>query len=125
MGAHPVEEDQSKIPYICLGDSSENETENRRLHPKRWMGKELKNNQVDGARSLLSLLTYLMPAFQLGNMKGDAKLFDKEGNLLIAKEEVVSEPENNPPNKESDSNDESEDAETGTVVAAGYQTERD
>ena len=125
MGAHPVEEDQSKIPYICLGDSSENETENRRLHPKRWMGKELKNNQVDGARSLLSLLTYLMPAFQLGNMKGDAKLFDEEGNLLIAKEEVVSEPENNPPNKESDSNDESEDAETGTVVAAGYQTERD
>ena len=44
LGAHPVQEDQSKIPYICLGDSSENETENRRLHPKRWMGKELKNN---------------------------------------------------------------------------------
>ena len=72
LGAHLVEEDQSRIPFICLGDSSENETENRRLHPKRWMGKELKNKQVDGARSLLSLLTYLMPAFQLGNMKGDA-----------------------------------------------------
>ena len=83
----------------------------------------MKNKQVDGARSLLSLLTYLMPAFQLGNMKGDAKLFDKEGNLLIAKEEVVTEPENNPPNKESDSEDESEDEETGTVVPAGYQTE--
>ena len=53
-------------------------------------------------------------------MKGDAKLFDKEGNLKIAKEEVVSEPENNPQNKESDSDDESENAETGTVVAAGY-----
>ena len=48
-----------------------------------------------------------MPAFQLGNMKGDAKLFDKEGNLLIAKEEVVSEPEKKPPNKESDSDEES------------------
>ena len=93
MGAHPVQEDQSKIPYVCLGDSSENETENRKLHPKRWMGKEMKNNQVDGARSLVSLLTYLMPAFQLGNMKGHAKLFDADGNLLIPKEEVVSKPE--------------------------------
>ena len=125
MGAHPVQEDQSKIPYICLGDSSENETENRKLHPKKWMGKELKNNNVDGARSLVSLLTYLMPPFQLGNMKGDAKLFDEDGNLKIPKEEVVSEPETNPPNGESDSDDESDDAEAGTVVAAGYQTETD
>ena len=39
VGAHLVEEDQSGIPFICLGDSSENETENRRLHPKKWMGK--------------------------------------------------------------------------------------
>ena len=123
VGAHPVQEDQSKIPYICLGDSSENETENRKLHPKKWMGKELKNNNVDGARSLVSLLTYLMPPFQLGNMKGDAKLED--GNLKIPKEEVVSEPETNPPNGESDSDDESDDAEAGTVVATGYQTETD
>ena len=64
-----------------------------------------------------------MPAFQLGNMKGDAKHFDKEGNLLIVKEEVVTEPEKNPPNKESDSDDENEDEETGTVVPAGNQTE--
>ena len=34
LGAHPFEEDQSGIPFVCLGDSSENETENRRLHPK-------------------------------------------------------------------------------------------
>ena len=77
VGAHPVQEDQSKIPYICLGDSSENETENRKHHPKKWMGKELKNNKVDGARSLVSLLNFLMPPFQLGNMKGDEKLFDE------------------------------------------------
>ena len=125
VGAHPVQEDQSKIPYICLGDSSENETEKRKLHPKKWMGKELKNNNVDGARSLVSLLTYLMPPFQLGNMKGDAKLFDEDGNLKIPKEEVVSEPETNPPNGESDSEDKSNDAEAGTVVAARYQTETD
>ena len=54
LGAHPFEEDQSGIPFVCLGDSSENETENRTLHLKRWMGKELKNKRVDGARSLLS-----------------------------------------------------------------------
>ena len=41
------------------------------------MGKELKNNKVDGARSLVSLLNFLMPPFQLGNMKGDEKLFDE------------------------------------------------
>ena len=35
LGAHPVEEDQRKIPYVCLGDSSENETERRKAHPKR------------------------------------------------------------------------------------------
>jgi hypothetical protein len=51
-------------------------------------------------------------------MKGDAKHFDKEGNLIIVKEEVVSEPE---PNKESDSDDEEEDEETGTEVPDGIQ----
>ena len=49
VGAHPVEKDQSKIPYVCLGNSSENETENRRKHPKGWMGKDLKNARVDTA----------------------------------------------------------------------------
>jgi hypothetical protein len=44
VGAHPVEEDQSRIPYVCLGNSSENETENRKQHPEGWMGKELKND---------------------------------------------------------------------------------
>ena len=121
LGAFPVEEDQSGIPFVCLGDSSENETENRRLHPKGWMGKELKNERIDGARLLLSLLTYLMLAFRLGGMKGDAKHFDDKGNLLITKEEEVTEPENNPPNGESDSND--EDEETGTVAPARNQTE--
>ena len=121
LGAFPVEEDQSGIPFVCLGDSSENETENRRLHPKGWMGKELKNERIDRAMLLLSLLTFLMPAFRLGDMKGDAKHFDDDGNLLIVKEQEVSEPENNPPNGESDSNDEAE--ETGTVAPAGNQTE--
>ena len=85
------------------------------------MGKELKNKRMDGARLLLSLLTYLMPAFRLGDMKGDAKHFDDKGNLLIPKEEEVTEPENNPPNGESDSND--EDKETGTRAPAGNQIE--
>ena len=109
VGAHPVQEDQSKIPYICLGDSSDNETENRKHHPKKWMGKELKNNKVDGARSLVSLLTFLMPPSQLGNMKGDAKLFDEDGLLKIPNKEVFSEPETNPQNGESESDDESDD----------------
>ena len=109
VGAYPVQEDQRKISYICLGDSSEDETENRKRHPKKWMGKDLKNNKVDGAKSLVSLLTFLMPPSQLGNMKGDEKLLDEDGLLKIPKEEVFSEPETNPQNEESESDDESDD----------------
>ena len=102
LGPFPVYEDQSKIPYICLGDSSEDETENRRHHPKKWMGKELKNNKVDGARTLVSLLNFLDPAFQLGNKQGDETLFDDDGIYLMPKEEVLSEPETKEPSGKSE-----------------------
>ena len=117
MGPYPVQEDQSKIPYICLGDSSEDETENRKHHPKKWMGKELKNDKVDGARTLVSLLNFLGPSFQLGNMKGDEKLFDEDGIYLMPKEEVLSEPETKEPSGKSDSSDESDEAEAETEIA--------
>ena len=109
VGAFPVQEDQSKISYICLGDSSEEETENRKLHPKNWMGKDLENNKVDTAKSLVSLLTFMMPSSQLGNMKGDAELFDEDGLLKIPKEEVLSEPETTARDGESESADEIDD----------------
>ena len=57
LGPFPVYEDQSKIPYICL--CSEDETENRKQHPLCWMGKELKNNKEDSAKTLVSLLNFL------------------------------------------------------------------
>ena len=43
----------------------------------------------------------------------------------MPKEEVLSEPETNPPNGKSDSDDESGDAEADTVIVAGHQTEMD
>ena len=45
LGAFPVYEGQRKIPLISLMDSSENETEKRRSHPKGFMGTELKNKK--------------------------------------------------------------------------------
>ena len=59
LGAFPVEEDQSNIPYICLGASDE--TENINSHPKKWMGKLLKNPPKDRAKLLCCLLNFLMP----------------------------------------------------------------
>ena len=108
VGAFPVEKDQSKIPYVCLMNDSENETENRKNHPLCWMGTEIPNDKIDRARYLLDMFTYLIPPMNLGNMKGDAKHFDKEGNLIMVKEEVVSEPEPEQPNKESDESDSSD-----------------
>ena len=115
VGAFPVEEDQSNIPYICLGASDE--TENRKSHPKKWMGKTLKNPRKDRAKLLCCLLNFLMPPFQLGNMKGDAKHYDKKGNLKIVKEEPESEPETKSSENESESSDEDEDKEAGAEFA--------
>ena len=81
------------------------------------MGKELKNNKEDSAKSLVSLLNFLDPAFQLGNRQGDEKLFDAEGNYKMPKKEVISEPETDDPNRESDSSDENDGAEEGTEIA--------
>ena len=109
LGPFPVYEDQSKIPYVCL--CTEDETENRKRHPLCWMGKELKNNKEDSAKTLVSILNFLDPAFQLGNRQGDEKLFDEEGNYKIPKEEVISEPETDEPNEESNTNDENGEPE--------------
>ena len=57
LGAFPVYEDQRKIKYICLGDSSENETAKRKAHPDGFMGTEIKNKKRDSAKKLLSVLT--------------------------------------------------------------------
>ena len=119
LGAHPVEKDQRKIPYVCLMDDSENETERRKAHPMCWMGREIPNDEIDQAKMLLSLFTYLIPAFHLGDMKGDAKHFDKAGNLKIEPEELVSEPE-----KESkDPEEEIDVEETESVVPLDNQPE--
>ena len=109
LGAHPVEEDQSRIPYVCLGDSSENETEKRKTHPNKWMGTDIKNKRMDRAKLHVSLLNFLMPCFELGNKKGDAKHFDKKDNLFIVKEEPETEPETNAANKESETDFSEED----------------
>ena len=91
LGAHPVEKDHSKIPFICLGDSDEEA--NKRAHPDGWMGKMLKNSPIDRAKSLACLLNFLMPADRLGNMPGDAVRYDKVGLMKIIKEEPESDPE--------------------------------
>ena len=86
------------------------------------MGKELKNQRKDRAKLLVSLLTFLMPPFQLGNMKGDAEHYDKKGNLKIVKEELVSEPEDEPSDKESKPSDEDEDKEAEAEVTGEAET---
>ena len=80
------------------------------------MGKELKNNKEDSAKTLVSLYNFLDPAFRLGDRQGDEKLFDGEGNYDMPKEEVVSEPEIDP-NQESNSSDEEDEAEEGKDMA--------
>ena len=111
LGPFPVYEDQSKIPYVCL--CTEDETENRKRHPLCWMGKELKNNKEDSAKTLVNVLNFLDPAFKLGDRPGDETLFDEEGNYKMIKEEVVSEPEpdTDEPNREPYKDDESGDPE--------------
>ena len=121
LGAHPVEKDQRKIPYVCLMDDSENETERRKAHPLCWMGKELTNDEIDTAKMLLSMFTYLSPAFQLGDMKGDAKHFDKAGNLKIEPEDPVSEPEK----EVRDSEEKTDGEETSAVEPMGIRLETD
>ena len=90
LGAFPVYEDQRKIKYICLGDSSENETAKRKAHPDGFMGTEIKNKKRDSAKKLLSVLNFLRPCFELGNKKGDAKRFDPKGIIKIEKTDVES-----------------------------------
>jgi hypothetical protein len=121
LGAHPVEKDQRKIPYICIMDDSENETERRKAHPLCWMGKELTNDEIDTAKMLLSMFTYLSPAFQLGDMKGDAKHFDKAGNLKIEPEDPVSEPEK----EVRDSEEKNDGEETSAAEPMRSQLETD
>ena len=86
------------------------------------MGKELKNNKEDSAKTLVSILNFLDPAFQLGNRQGDEKLFDEEGNYKIPKEEVISEPETDEPNEEErerDSENEPDEWEDAKVMFKG------
>ena len=124
LGAHPVEKDHSKIPFICLGDSDEEA--NKRAHPEGWMGKMIRNSPIDSAKSLACLLNFLMPADRLGNMPGDAVRYDEVGIMKIIKEEPESEPElstdkddgGNVENEPSNSSSNDEDAETVEAVEA-------
>ena len=83
------------------------------------------NNKVDTAKFLVSLLTFLMPSSQLGNMKGDAELFDEDGLLKIPKEEVLSEPETNTQDRESESVDESDDEMDTPEIEGTMETKTD
>ena len=131
LGDHPVEKDQSKIPFVCLCDSDEEQ--NMRAHPKRWKGREIKNPSRDEAKMLVSLLNFLMPPDKLGDMPGDAERYDGVGILNIIKEEEESDPEistdnndegnaeNDPetiPGKGSDSSEDSDEAVAGDIVEA-------
>ena len=92
LGAYPVYKDQSKIPYLCL------ETDT-----------VLKNKKRDSAKKLINVLQFLIPSFELGNKKGDAKIFDVDGNLDIVKTEPESEGETTPTDTETEtSEDEAE-----------------
>jgi hypothetical protein len=54
------------------------------------MGQEIPNPLEDTAKKLVCLLNFLMPPYQLGNLPGDAERYDPKGNMLIVKEEPVS-----------------------------------
>ena len=66
-----------------------------------------------------------MPSSQLGNMKGDAEFFDEDGLLKIPKEEVLSEPETNTQDRESESVDESDDEMDTPEIEGTMETKTD
>ena len=66
-----------------------------------------------------------MPSSQLGNMKGDAEFFDEDGLLKIPKEEVLSEPETNAQDRESESVDESDDEVDTPEIEGSMDTKED
>ena len=83
--------DQSDITLVDLMASDEEA--NIAAHPRGWRGREIPNDPEDSAKRLVSLLNFMMPPYQLGNLLGDEERFDKKGNLKIIKEEVVSDVE--------------------------------
>ena len=54
------------------------------------MGTEITNPTHDNAKKLACLLNFLMPPFALGNQPGDVDRWDPEGQMIIVKEEPVS-----------------------------------
>ena len=87
LGPFPVT-DQSHITQVDLTASDEDA--NIAAHPRNWIGQEIPNPPDDSAKKQVCLLNFLMPPFQLGNQPGDAERFDHKGNLIIVKEELVS-----------------------------------
>ena len=109
LGAYPVYKDQRKISYVCLGDSSENETAKRAAHPKGWRGTEIPNKKKDSAKKLINLLQFLRPCFELGNKKGDKVNFDEVGTMFMVKTEPESDGPSTPSETESEDSENAED----------------
>ena len=92
------------------------EEANIAAHPRGWMGQEIPNPPEDSAKKLVCLLNFLMPPFQLGNLPGDAERFDHKGNLLIVKEEPVSDS-----NEEQAVNDAKSESDEVEIIAVNPQ----
>lgn len=89
------------------------------------MGREIPNPPEDTAKLLTCILNFLMPPFQLGNLAGDAERYDPGGNLLIVKEEPVSdtEPANGDPYEEADGKDNSADDQINNTKSESDEVE--
>ena len=61
--------DQSDITLVDLMASDEEA--NIAAHPRGWRGREIPNDPEDSAKRLVSLLNFMMPPYQLGNLPGD------------------------------------------------------
>ena len=64
-------------------------------NPGGWIGREIKQPEVDESTNLVTHLSFFMAAGNYGNLPGDRERYDDENNFILPKKEPVTASDDN------------------------------